>query len=214
VEDTGCGIPEENLSRIFEPFFSTKDYRRGTGLGLAVAYGIVEAHGGRIEAQSAGIGQGSTFRLHLPLAPPGTQPIGLEQPPKFYGNEELILVVDDEPMQRVILRRQLEFLGYDVLMADDGAHAVDLFHDYADEIDCVLLDVVMPRLDGRKTLAALQEIKSDVQVIVTTGLGRDESVTAMLESGALEFVAKPFRIEHLGAILHRVLHADDTSADT
>jgi two-component system, cell cycle sensor histidine kinase and response regulator CckA len=211
VRDNGRGIPEEHLSRIFEPFFSTKESRRCTGLGLAVAYGLIESHGGRIEVESL-VGEGSAFHVLLPLAPEGTRALCVDrEPTQVFGNDELILVVDDEPMQRLILQRQLEFLGYDVLTAEDGEHALDLFRDYGDEIGCVLLDVVMPRRDGIETLLAMRTAKPDVAVIVTSGLGRDERVAAMLQGGARRFLPKPFRIEHLSTTLREVL--DDASTD-
>lgn len=213
VQDNGRGIPEDHLSRIFEPFFSTKESRRCTGLGLAVAYGLIESHGGRIEVESL-VGQGSTFHVLLPLAPEGTRALCIDsEPAQVFGNDELILVVDDEPMQRLILQRQLEFLGYDVLTAEEGEHALDLFGDYADEIGCVLLDVVMPKLDGIETLRAMRAIKPDVAVIVTSGLGRDERVSEMLRSGARRFLAKPFRIEHLSATLREVLDASQPTPE-
>jgi PAS domain S-box-containing protein len=207
VRDNGRGIPEELRARIFEPFFSTKDSHRCTGLGLAVAYGLIESHGGHIQVDSR-LGEGSTFHVMLPLAPDGTRALCINsEPAQVRGNDELILVVDDEPMQRLILQRQLEFLGYDVLTAEDGERALDLFGDYADEIGCVLLDVVMPRRDGIEALKAMRALKPDVAVIVTSGLGRDDRVTAMLQGGARRFLAKPFRIEHLSAALREVLDA-------
>lgn len=207
VRDNGRGIPEEHLSRVFEPFFSTKEHRRGTGLGLAVAYGLIESHGGRIEVES-NPGQWTLFRVLLPLAPEGTRALCIDgEQTQVFGNDELILIVDDEPMQRLILKRQLEFLGYDVLLAEDGEHALDLFSDYADEIGCVLLDVVMPRRDGLDTLRAMKSLKPDINIIVTSGLGRDERVTQMLTEGARRFLAKPFRVERLSSILREVLDA-------
>ena len=211
VSDNGRGISEQNLSRIFEPFFSTKEHRRGTGLGLSVAFGIVDSHGGRIEVSSTE-GRGSLFRVLLPRAPDGTRAVSMDQPSKVFGNDELILVVDDEPMQRMILRKQLEFLGYGVLDAEDGEHAVDLYEDYGEEIGCVLLDVVMPKLNGFETLEALKKLDDNIDVIVTTGLGRDDRVSAMLNAGAQAFLAKPFHIERLSAVLRAVLDGKGDAA--
>ena len=151
VEDTGPGIPRENLSRIFEPFFTTK--KNGTGLGLAVAAGIVAAHGGSIQAESDGIG--TCMRIRLPRVEPDPEPVrrGPAQAPRGSG---VILVAEDEAMVRVQVVRILKDAGYTVLQAENGARAVELFEEHGGKVDLALLDVVMPVMDGWQAFLALR----------------------------------------------------------
>ncbi|MEX1310885.1 MAG: PocR ligand-binding domain-containing protein, partial [Candidatus Sulfomarinibacteraceae bacterium] len=151
VEDTGCGIPEEDREHIFEPFFTTKSAGRGTGLGLATVYAIVEQHGGFIEVTDRP-GGGTIFRVALPAS--ATAPVPREARPPltavWSGGSETVLLAEDEKLVRDFTRAALESAGYTVLVAADGAQAVDTFASMSDEIDILLLDVIMPRMNGRE----------------------------------------------------------------
>lgn len=203
LRDNAGGIPAEHIEQVFEPFFTTKSNKKGTGLGLAVAYGIIEAHGGRIELDSE-LGRGSEFRVLLPRASEGTQAVEITPQPLDGDDDAMVLVVDDEPMQRTILRKQLEALGYAVLTAEDGARAVDLFSDYQDEIDCIVLDLVMPRMDGGEALRAIRELDADIPVILTSGSRGDSTLTELLDE-VYDVLPKPFSIEQLRTVLRSAL---------
>lgn len=209
VEDTGTGIPPELLKRIWEPFFTTKEAGRGTGLGLSTVRGIVDAHQGFIQVQSTP-GVGSSFRIYLPAAEHGEpmhDPAKLKSLPR--GRGELILVVDDEPeireMTSVILGRQ----GYRVLLACDGAEAASLFAQRAAEIRLVISDLHMPNLDGAMLGRALKRINPNTRVLMmsglASGLGTKSEYRPDEFSDAL--LMKPFNphllLEKVDELLHR-----------
>ncbi|AKF03167.1 ATP-binding protein [Sandaracinus amylolyticus] len=167
VVDTGVGIAESERARIFEPFYTTKPVGTATGLGLAVAHGIVRQHGGAIDVSSA-VGDGTRMTVRLPrqlgarAAAPAAQPA-----PR--GGHETILVADDEPLVLRMAKRTLEGAGYRVIEASDGAQAVDVFRARAHEIDLVVLDVIMPQLDGWRAHQQIRAIAPQMPVILTSG---------------------------------------------
>ena len=174
VTDTGNGIPEDQLDRIFEPFYTTKDVGKGTGMGLSMVFGTVEEHGGGVTVQSR-VGQGTTFRIFLPLArgvrkDPSGSPQGVEQQEeRFPGGKETLLVVDDEPQIRQIMVRMLGKAGYRVLEAENGLAAVELYRDRHLEIDGVLLDMMMPVMNGREALREMKAIDDQLVAIGCSG---------------------------------------------
>jgi PAS domain S-box-containing protein len=207
VIDTGCGIPEAIRQRIFEPFFTTKPRGQGTGMGLAMAYGIVKNHGGEISVRST-VGQGTTMEILLPLpaqkrkATPTSTSFAALRP-----GRGRVLLVDDEPLVRQTGRAMLQRLGYEVLEAADGAEAVERYRARSQPIDVVLLDLVMPTMAGRECMAALQALDPAVKVLVSTGYGRDGRVQELLDAGALGFVAKPYMVDDLAALLREALES-------
>jgi PAS domain S-box-containing protein len=204
IEDTGTGIDPEVRRRLFEPFFTTKAAGRGTGLGLAVVYGIVKAHGGWIQVTSAP-GQGSAFRVYLPAAPAGAAALVEAAPPPVRGGHECILVVDDEDLVRTAARCVLERWGFRVLTAADGEQALAAYRARDPEIDLVLLDFTMPERSGMEVLRGLQSMDPSVRVIFASGqvdLGDGES---FLAAGARAFVPKPYRPEELVRRVRQVL---------
>jgi two-component system cell cycle sensor histidine kinase/response regulator CckA len=193
VSDTGQGIPEEIQSRIFEPFFTTKGPDKGTGLGLSMVFGIVKQHQGWIECSSTP-GRGTTFDVYLPRCS-GERPAVVSfptTPPLRPNGKETILLVDDEDMIRNLCRLFLEQAGYQVILAEDGQKAVELFRREHSRIDLVILDLSMPRLSGRDTLGRLVRIDPSVRVLVSSGYAAEEKDTSDIE-GVLGFIPKPYR---------------------
>ncbi|MEE2640913.1 MAG: response regulator [Planctomycetota bacterium] len=174
VTDTGSGIPEDQLDRIFEPFYTTKDVGKGTGMGLSMVFGTVEEHGGGVTVQSR-VGQGTTFRIFLPRArevrkdPSGSSQGVEQQEERFPGGKETLLVVDDEPQIRQIMVRMLGKAGYRVLEAENGLAAVELYRDRHLEIDGVLLDMMMPVMNGREALREMKAIDDQLVAIGCSG---------------------------------------------
>ncbi len=201
--DTGCGIPPHLLSKIFEPFFTTKDKIKGTGLGLAAAYGIIKHHGGAIDVKSH-VGKGTTFRILLPLESRGTAESGIPSSDLIHGKGH-ILVVDDEFIMRMTAKNILEELGYEVTLVENGRDAVNLFSAYGDNFDLVLLDMIMPIMDGKDCFDRLIDIKPEVKVILSTGLTGGGVIDEMKQKGLKGFISKPYLSYELSQVVHKVI---------
>ncbi|MDX2023778.1 MAG: PAS domain-containing protein [Deltaproteobacteria bacterium] len=200
VQDTGLGIPQAIRARVFEPFFTTKPIGQGTGLGLAAVYGAVTTHGGAIELQSEAAA-GTTFTLWLPLsAARAARPEKRSQIPPGHGT---VLVVDDEDVIRDTCAMLLQSAGYTVLTAGDGEQAVEVFRQNRDEIALVLLDVIMPRMDGRECFLRLKQLRHDVRVIMVSGFVHESVIDDVMAQGAKGFLKKPYRRHELTAALHQ-----------
>jgi CheY-like chemotaxis protein len=196
VRDSGSGMDALTSARIFEPFFTTKA-GRGTGLGLAMVYGTVKAHRGAIEVESEP-GRGTLIRILLPRGdrkgrrteiPPSNLPL----PTRRTGR---ILVVDDDPLLRSTTKRMLERAGHEVLVAEDGKEALEIF-EKTPEIGGILLDMSMPHMGGADCFQALRARDPAVKVVLMSGFARSEEVRASLATGALGFVGKPFSAARL-----------------
>jgi PAS domain S-box-containing protein len=191
VSDTGTGIAPENLSRVFEPFFTTKG--AGSGLGLAVAAGIVAAHGGMIAAESDGM-HGATMKVRLPCAPPSSEPpLHEDGSPRSSG---VILIAEDEELVRMQVERILRRAGYTVLQANNGMRAVELFRERKDQIDLVILDVVMPELDGWRAYLMMEQLEPQVKVLFTTGYAANVLPHDFAARGA-RLISKPYKPQRL-----------------
>ena len=202
VKDTGAGIPEDVQKRMFEPFFTTKDAGHGTGMGLAVAYGIVKSHQGAISVDSK-IGEGSTFTVFLPSTEPPMEET--EQKIDIPGGTERILFVDDEPavveMGALLLRR----LGYDVTTARKGLDAFEIFLQTPNQYDLLITDQTMPDLVGFELAKKVLKIRKDLPVILVTGFSESVSKEKALAAGVREFLIKPVSKEVMAGAIRRVL---------
>ncbi|MDE3100278.1 MAG: PAS domain S-box protein [Verrucomicrobiota bacterium] len=191
VSDTGSGIPPDVLPRIFEPFFTTKDVGKGTGLGLATVYGVVEQHHGWINVHSEP-GRGTTFRIYLPRS---EKEDAIESPiptmPSVRGGNETILLVEDEPAVRALVRSILTRAGYHVLEAPNGAHALDLWRQHHDRIKLLLTDMIMPGgMNGRELAQQFAQEKPGLKVIYASGYSANAAGGDLIEG--TNFLAKPF----------------------
>jgi len=208
ITDTGSGIPANLLERIFEPFFTTKEAGSGTGLGLSITHAIVKSHGGFIDVYSE-VHKGTTFKLYFPgQRTVGLATTGVEKDDIPQGHGELILVVDDEPSIRVITQRTLETNGYKVVCASNGAEAVGGYAQQKEEIDAVIIDMMMPIMDGPATIHALRKINPEVRLIGTSGFIGEGPGARPAEIAPNAFLTKPYSAKKLLRALGEALHGD------
>ncbi len=205
VTDTGEGIPPDVLPRIFEPFFTTKEEGKGTGLGLSTAYGIIRQHGGFLDCYSY-LGKGTVFNVYLPVH---TGPSGKDAAytPNLHlpRGKETLLLADDQEMIRHLVQRTCEDLGYTVMTATNGREAVQLFVKHHEEIDCVVLDVQMPEMDGLDACEMIRKVAPGTKVILSSGF-IDQDLEARMQSlGALGYIQKPFTKEDLALRIREAL---------
>ncbi len=204
VTDTGVGMPREVVDRIFEPFFTTKELGKGTGLGLSTVIGIVKSHGGFINVYSE-IGRGSSFKVYLP-AVQASETESIQELEPLVGKGELILVVDDEPAIQEITRASLETNNYKTLVASDGIEAIALYAQNRDKINAVLMDMMLPSLDGLTAIRTLQKINPKVKVVATSGLMSRSKQTEISTTGVKTFLSKPYTVKELLLTLQKVLN--------
>ncbi len=206
VSDTGCGMDEETAERAFEPFFTTKEVGRGTGLGLSTVYGIVRQHGGTIALRSRP-GEGSTFEIALPVAegepaasapPPGSLPLSAPR-------SGTVLVVEDEEMVRALTRRMLERFGYRVLEASSGEEALDIVRGHPADLDLLLTDVIMPRMNGRELHEAALSFRPRLPVLYMSGYPAEVTRLQGVLADGQAFLQKPFTAQALYEAVEAVL---------
>ncbi len=208
VQDRGNGIEPETMKRIFEPFFTTKKRGRGTGLGLASAFGIIKNHGGIIDVESQ-VGQGSTFTIYLPAISRASEKTAIASPDLPVNGSGTLLVVDDESYILESLTGILQDLGYHVIPANSGHQALALFESAKDRIDGVLLDMIMPDLNGRQVLARLKKIRPDIKVLLSSGYSFNGTGENNEENAGDGFIQKPYHIGALAAALDELLNGGD-----
>jgi CheY-like chemotaxis protein len=209
IADTGIGIAPAVLPHIYEPFFTTKAPGTGTGLGLSVTYGIVRDHGGHICCYTE-VGHGTTFRVYLPALPVSRVDDALQapQPAPASGRGMTVLVADDEPVILEVVSMLLERSGYRVVRTSDGRDALDYFLAHRDQIDAVLLDINMPRMDGEQCLKALRESGCSAPVLLSTGALLTAERQARILEVADGVLMKPFESSEL---LRKIAGAIDTA---
>jgi PAS domain S-box-containing protein len=203
VRDTGIGMDQETSEHIFEPFFTTKGLERGTGLGLASAYGIVKSHGGYIDVQSEK-GKGTVFEIYFPAS---REVVRKENK---WGDEiaegrGTILLVDDERIITEVGEAVLEKLGYDVIPANSGEEALNIYESNRDRINIVILDMIMPGMGGGETFDRLRETNPQIKVLLASGYSIDGQAEEILRRGCDGFIQKPFDIGQLSNKLREVL---------
>ncbi|MGG6293941.1 PAS domain S-box protein [Leptolyngbya sp. AN02str] len=203
IADTGIGIAPEVRDRIFEPFFTTKEPGKGTGLGLSTVLGIVKNYGGFLQVSSQ-VNQGSQFKVFLPMAEGAVEGTPSEQE-LLYGNGERILIVDDDIAVRQTNQSLLESHRYTTLTANDGIDAIALYSKHQQEIDIVLMDVMMPNMDGVTAIRTLCKINPMVKIIAISGLPTNGQ--SVLAAGADVFLLKPYSMEELLKHLHSMVHS-------
>jgi PAS domain S-box-containing protein len=203
IADSGVGIEESIRGRIFEPFFTTKEKGKGTGLGLATVYGIIDHHGGFIDFHSK-VGVGTTFFIYLPSAEVPLVAPALEHE-RTTGGQETIFIVDDEDMIRSLVKDILSAKGYKVMAAPDGATAAVIYQEHWRSIDLVILDMIMPGMGGRETMEKLKEINPNVRAILSTGYSADDRARDLMVLGVKVFLQKPYRTEELSIAVRKVL---------
>ena len=208
VADTGAGMDEQTQERIFEPFFTTKEVGKGTGLGLAGVYGCVKSHNGSIGVSSEP-GRGATLKILLPLADadaaPPARTVASDEPVRGTGH---VLIVDDEESVCSFVRTSLRDLGYTVSTCADGASGVDHYREHHREIDLVILDLIMPKMNGQDAFREMRRINPNVRALVSSGFSHTQAARQMLDDGALALLNKPFRITELSQAVAEHIQCD------
>ncbi len=208
IRDTGIGMPPEIQERIFDPYFTTKEAGEGTGLGLAVVYGIVQEAGGSISLESK-VGQGSTFKILLPSvehAPPEQTPSSRTPLPR--GRERILFVDDEAPILK-LGRQYLERLGYDVTTRQNPVDALHLFRDDPTRFDLVVTDMTMPHMTGDELAREVLAVRPDTPIVLCTGYSRRMSETRAREMGIRAFLMKPLTHGNMATTIRRVLDTSD-----
>ncbi|MBW2370488.1 MAG: response regulator [Deltaproteobacteria bacterium] len=210
VTDNGVGMDEEVQRRIFEPFFTTKERGRGTGLGLASAYGIINNHRGAVKVTSR-VDYGTTFIIFLPTTSEEAETETVRVTPLRNG-KETILVVDDEKNIVEVTDEMLQTMGYNVLTALSGEEALDIFSNSHHEIDLVILDMIMPGLSGSETFGHIKDIRKDAKVLLSSGYSLKGDAKKIMARGCNGFIQKPYNLEKLSEVLNVIL--DGKSIDS
>jgi len=207
VRDNGAGIDENVMGKIFDPFFTTKEVGKGTGLGLSMVYGIVKQHNGIIEVDTE-VGRGTTFRIYLPLIKPVKKEQLINTPELLPGKLETILVAEDDSTVMGFLKKLLESNGYNVIGATNGEDAVKEFIKYKETIRLVLLDVVMPRKNGKEALDEIVRIRPGIKAIFISGYTSDVIDWKCTLREDVYLIQKPVQPVVLLAKLREVLGKD------
>ncbi len=203
VTDTGIGMDKETMERIFDPFFTTKEMGRGTGLGLASAYGIIKGHGGYVDVDSKK-GQGSTFSIYLPASERRAQE-AVKTVERLTKGTGTVLLVDDEEVIIEVGKELLETMGYRVLIAKDGEEAIAIYKKHLDDIDIVVLDMVMPNMGGGKAYDRMKEINPEIKVLLSSGFSINGEASEILARGCNGFIQKPFTMKELSGRVSKIL---------
>jgi len=219
VADTGKGMDPRTLQHIFEPFFTTKEVGKGTGLGLAMTYGVVKSCEGHIFCQSSP-GSGTVFSIYLPVfggeagvTLPEATPASSGEAEPFAQKGETILLVDDEEWIREAGSVGLSKLGYRIVTAKSGEEALEWLERDRENIHAVILDLGMPGMGGRKCLHLIHQRWPDLKIVVASGYGMDFQAKGVLENGAVDFIPKPYRIRELAQRIRRLSDPPEYEAE-
>lgn len=211
ISDTGFGMPESVSSRIFEPFYTTKERGEGTGLGLSVTDGIVKMHEGIIEVESA-LGKGTTMRVYLPrMNDTSICNINYDGSAGVNGCGEIILIIDDETDFTGMMTDFLQLSGYSPIATNSGAEGIRKFEEKALDIDLVLLDIMMPGMDGAEVFDAIRNIRDDVKIVLCSGFSDKGKATDLMKKGAAAFVQKPFDADNLLVVIHDAIENSNSA---
>jgi len=206
VQDTGIGMKPQIVTKIFDPFFTTKEEGEGTGLGLAMVYNIIKQHKGFIDVYSQE-GIGTTFYIYLPILKHKIEEKNHRAEEKIPGGEGLILVVDDEEIMRQTAKSILEECGYDVILAENGEEAVNIYKTQHQNIKAVLLDLVMPKMSGKQAFIELIKINKNVKTLLASGFKKDSRVESILELGVKGFIQKPYGLVKLANSMNDAINS-------
>ena len=205
VRDTGSGMEKQVLDKIFEPFFTTKDSGKGTGLGLSTAYGTINAHNGSIYAESTP-GEGTVFHLYFPVSDLKPKKVVVKDrvSVKNSVSDGTILVIDDEEPIRLMLTKTLSYVGYKVLDAESGKEGIEKYKKNIESISLVILDVILPEMDGVQIYKELKKINPDVRILVSSGFASNKQTIELREMGVEGFLKKPYRQNELLEAVNKV----------
>ncbi|MEJ2169846.1 MAG: response regulator, partial [Desulfobacterales bacterium] len=203
VTDNGTGMDEATRQRIFEPFYTTKQIGKGSGLGLASAYGIIKNHDGIINVYSEPE-KGTTFNIYLPASDKQVSR-QKESTEEVLNGTEMILLVDDEDMVVNVGKQILERLGYRVLTAKSGKEAIEIYKENQDRINMVILDMIMPEIDGKMAYEKLKQINPDIKVLLSSGYSITGQALEILDQGCNGFIQKPFSVKDLSLKVREIL---------
>jgi PAS domain S-box-containing protein len=202
VQDSGTGIAPEVLPRVFEPFYSTKEPGKGTGLGLAMVHGFVKNHGGFVEVVS-NLGKGTRFTIHLPWIPAPAPEARAAVLRRIQRGSGTVLVVDDEPLVRAFAEEGLKGLGYSVWAAENGQQALEIYEHHSQEISCVLLDLIMPEMGGLETYRRMRELNPQARVVFASGYSTGGILREAPDAREAGFIGKPYTLEGLSNALRK-----------
>lgn len=213
ISDTGMGMDKETVEHIFEPFYTTKEVGKGTGLGLAMVYGIVKNHGGYIMCYSEP-GQGTTFKIYFPaIEADGHVETSYAVETELRGGDETILLVDDEESLRGMGKEILERFGYRIIAVPDGEKALEIYREKGEQIDLVILDLVMPGMGGTRCMEELLRIHPRLKVIIASGYAVNGRTKEALDAGAEGFIRKPYELGQMLGVVRKVLDREQTSEE-
>ena len=203
VADTGTGMDNEVQKRVYEPFFTTKEMGKGTGMGLASAFGILKNHNGIIHFTSTS-GKGTTFFIYLPAS---DRPVEIDTSTEenVRVGSETILIVDDEDQVLDACRAMLNQLGYNTILAKNGKEAVEIFQKENANIDLIILDMIMPGMDGLTAYEHLKEINANVKILLSSGYSITDNIKEIVAKGCDEFIQKPFTLSQISRVTRELL---------
>jgi CheY-like chemotaxis protein len=205
VSDTGSGMDKETMAKIFEPFFTTKEVEKGTGLGLAMVYGIIKQHNGYINVYSEP-GSGTTFRLYLPAIESMEEVlVKTEIEPLPSNGNETILVAEDDAALRRLFSTILQAYGYKVILAQDGEEAIKKFADNRDKIQLIMLDMIMPKKSGKEVFDIIRKMRPDIKTLFSSGYTADRIDKDNMSKGGFDFIMKPVSPKELLKKIREVL---------